>query len=136
MSVEINGDTFVHTHESAGTNTAVRRMPDGGLSIACQLVGGIIDVMTYAERIELARWMLQDVAWGPNQTMASFVAGISGPNGRADRLAYVASFGAEWADTEDATALRTWINYQDSQNLVGVWDERVRRYYTDRGFPR
>lgn len=140
MTTQIDGDTFVHQDDQSPyglggypRKSTFRHLPGGSVHVTCGTgPDHTTDLMTYAERVALARFLLRDVAWGPKQTMRSFVAGISGGNAKADRLAYVESFGDQ--DPAFATDLRTWVNHEDSQNLTGVWDERVKSYYAARGY--
>lgn len=134
MSVEINDNTFFHRRAPSDAESTFRISPNGILGVAG--ADHTVDVMEYHERVALARWLLKDLNWGPNQTIASFAAGIGGPNEQDDRLRFINSFGDSWIGTKYHEGLRIWIVHQDASKLDGVWDERVRKYYTDRGYPR
>lgn len=142
MTTHIDGDVFVHQHEHDDSETTFRHMPGGSLRICGRTrrapaadVEFTTDMMTYTERIGLARFVLRGVPFGPQQTLHSFVAGISGGDTEADRRAYVESFEVHAVPADDVReALRIWVMHQDSQNLTGVWDERVKAYYAARGY--
>lgn len=134
MTIEIKDGMFVHDNHMIKGGTSVRHVADGVVTITIESHGAMaLDVFNYADRLALARFLLTDVAWGPTQTLESFMAGAGG-NSDADRLAYVNSFGEDWESTRDATDLRTWINHGDSSRVDGVWDERIKAYYKARGY--
>lgn len=127
------------THQSGSRISTYSISPDGGLRVRVKNPGGVnLDEMDYAERISLARFLLQGQVWGPNFRIEDFANGYGGPNGPEDRRAYVDSFGPLLGKggSTSAVDLQTWINHDDSSRLDGEWDERIRTYYRDRGYPR
>lgn len=134
MTTENQDGVFVHDNHMTKGGTTVRHLADGAITITIENHGAIaLDVFNYADRVALARFLLTDVAWGPQQTLESFMAGTGG-NSEADRLAYVNSFGDAWTATLFANDLWTWIKHEDSQNLGEDWDERIKAYYKTRGY--
>jgi len=136
MTTDITTDIFAHS-TTANRVSVFTTPPGGGLRLTVKNPGAVnIDEYSYPDRIDLARFLLQGIEFGPHYRLADFAAGIGGPNERTDRLNYVESFEKSlWRESMAATALLTWINHGDSSGLMGKWDERVKTYYADRGYP-
>lgn len=113
-----------------------RILPEGGLGVRVKNPGSVnVDELSYVDRVELARFLLKGLAFGPKYTMDRFTAGVGGPNSAEDRRQYVDSFGPLLGRSEvSARDLQTWINHQDSSDLDGVWHDRIEAYYADRGY--
>ena len=135
MGIDSDGNVLTHWEDSGDIKSSFRLSPEGALGVA-GADQHKIDVLHYAERVALARFLVKDLAWGPDQTIASFAAGDSGPNAKDDRYRYIYSFGRDWLHGPDHEALRIWIMHEDHSKVVGIWDERVRQYYADRGYRR
>lgn len=123
------------THQSGSRITTVAVTEEAGLRLRLKNPGSTnLTEFNREDRIGLARLLLNGLSWGPNFRIEDFANGFGGPNERADRYAYVDSFGPGKGGTTE-TDLLTWINHEDSSGLVGQWDERIRTYYRDRGYP-
>lgn len=126
------------THQSGSRITTVAISEEAGARVRVKNGDTVnVDEFNRADRLSLARLLLHGFNWGPNFRMEDFANGFGGPNEREDRRAFVDSFGPLLGKGGRTSAidLQTWIDHEDSSRLEGEWDERVRTYYWDRGYP-
>lgn len=134
MSLDIQANLASHRQGSRSSTFALTP-DDDGLRVRVMNPGGVnVDEMSYAERVELARFLVADLPFGANLTMQAFADGQGGPNRKADRAQYVGSLDESWQTSADRHDLLTWINHQDYSRIAGDWYDRIKDYYKERGY--
>lgn len=134
MTTNITDGLLAHYSETNRSSTY--SFAEGGrLRVRVKNPGGVnMDEMSYTERVDLARFLLADLPFGANLTVQDFAGGQGGPNTKIDRLTYLQAHDHEWQCSKEGHDLRTWVNHQDYSRIDGVWHDRIREYYKDRGY--